>query len=100
MEMQMLIKGDSCHATLQGQFVFSDNLLFKTLLDNIANSAVKHIILYMEQVHFVDSAALGMLLLARDAAEKHHKTIIIEGLHGQVKRMFEMARFYEMFTIR
>lgn len=54
----------------------------------------------MRQVDFVDSAALGMLLLARDEAQKHDKKLIISGIQGQVKKMFTVARFDSLFSLQ
>ena len=85
--------------TLSGKFTFSDHTEFRSVLDTIAEDEVQKIVLHMAGVEFVDSAALGMLLLARDVAEKHHKHITIEGPTGQVKKMFEMARFSTLFTM-
>ena len=53
----------------------------------------------MAQVNFVDSAALGMLLLARDEAEKYRKQLVLRGAAGQVKKMFDMARFNMLFSL-
>lgn len=84
---------------LKGKFTFSDNAAFRTVLGRIPDSAIRQIIFDVKDLEFVDSAALGMFLLAHDEAVKHKKTVIIRGAQGQVKKMISMARFENYFTI-
>lgn len=99
MEITSLINNRSYHFTLSGTFTFNDHAAFRDVLTHMADSNIDELILHMNQVEFVDSAALGMLLLARDEAEKHHKKLIISGATGQVKKMFDMAKFGSIFTM-
>ncbi len=83
---------------LQGRFTFNDNPVFReVILDKINDPEVKTIALNMERVEFVDSAALGMLLLAHDEAKALNKQLHLHGINGQVKRIFDMARFDQFF---
>jgi HptB-dependent secretion and biofilm anti anti-sigma factor len=50
-------------------------------------------------VQEVDSAGLGMLLLARDEAKKNNRELILKGPCGQVKRMFGVTKFDTLFSI-
>ena len=93
-------QGSRLEVTLSGKFTFSDNQAYRNILEQIANPQVTHITFHMRQVDFVDSAALGMLLLARDEAQKHDKKLIISGIQGQVKKMFSVARFDSLFSLQ
>jgi len=84
--------------SLIGHFTFTDNPEFRDILEVIPKPEITQIIVQMDKVDFVDSAALGMLLLARESAEKHGKKLVISGTQGQVKRIFEMARFDQIFN--
>ncbi len=85
--------------SLQGRFTFSDNPKFREIiLDKIRGNEVKQIVLNMDKLEFVDSAALGMLLLGYDEAKEHHKSLSLQGVTGQVKRIFNMARFEQFFS--
>lgn len=86
--------------TMRGRFTFADNAKFRDVIQSISSSNIRQILLRMEQVEFVDSAALGMLLLAKDEAEKQKKGIVVQGAHGQVKRMFDLAHFNQFFTLQ
>jgi anti-anti-sigma factor len=88
------------NATLSGKFTFFDHAAFREILDEIGNENAKQIVLDMASVTFIDSAGLGQLLLAHDAATKFKKPLIIKGANGQVKKMFDVAHFETMFTLQ
>lgn len=100
MEYTKVIKGDHCEVSMKGKFTFSDHKDFKSVLSIFSDSSIKSLVLHFSAVEFVDSAALGILLLARDEAQKCAKELIITNPVGQVKKMFEISRFYDLFTIQ
>jgi anti-anti-sigma factor len=99
MEITKYLKQGVFDVTMQGKFTFNDHHEFREILQDMGSGEVRQIILHMSKVEFVDSAALGMLLLAADEAEKHQKHLMISGATGQVKKMFDMARFHKLFTM-
>ena len=62
-------------------------------------ASLKRLCIELSQVEFVDSAALGILLLARDEAEKSSTKLVLKSPQGQVKRMFEISKFHDLFNI-
>ena len=99
MEIIKQLKQGTYDVTMRGQFTFNDHPGFREILQEIGSKDVRQIVLHMSHVEFVDSSALGMLLLAADEAEKHQKHLVISGAVGQVKKMFTMARFDTLFTM-
>ncbi|MEI7669499.1 MAG: STAS domain-containing protein [Pseudomonadota bacterium] len=87
------------NAIFTGKFTFMDNPAFRSVLDSMLDKEVNQLVIEMKGVEFVDSAALGMLLLARDEAMKNNKKLIIKGINGQVKKMFELAHFEQFFNL-
>jgi anti-anti-sigma factor len=57
------------------------------------------IVIDLAKVEFIDSAGLGMLLIARDEASKASRQLTLRGPQGQVKRMFAVTRFETLFAI-
>ncbi len=99
MEYTKTIKGNICSIKMQGKFTFSDHGVFKDVVDVVNEGALSQIDLDLNQVEFIDSAGLGMLLLFRDEAKKAGKKLILKSPQGQVEKMFKIARFYELFEI-
>ena len=100
MDYTKIIDSGVCNIVMKGKFNFSDHLSFKALFDVFDDSSVKAVQYDLRGVDFVDSAALGLLLLSLDEAKKASKPLILIGPQGQVQKMFEISRFYELFDIR
>ncbi len=86
-------------ATLKGRFTFSDHEKFLEIVNNIKNGDTKTVTIDLSSIEFVDSAALGMLLLARDEAEKKQIKVELRGAQGQVAKMFKVSKFDTLFNI-
>ena len=99
MEITKHLKQGIYDVTMRGKFTFTDHPEFREILQEMGGNDVRQIVFHMSNVEFVDSAALGMLLLAGDEAEKYQKNLVISGAAGQVKKMFNMARFDTLFTM-
>jgi anti-anti-sigma factor len=53
----------------------------------------------LSAVDYVDSSALGMLLLLRDRVRGDAQRIHLRGLHGQPRAVLTMAKFDRMFKM-
>jgi len=84
---------------MAGRFTFNDNNIFRPVLDNIAKEGIRCVVFDIGQTEYMDSAALGMLLLARDEAERNSCSIVLKSPQGYIKKLFTVSKFYEMFNI-
>ncbi len=66
----------------------------------IGSSEISAIEIDLGNVDYLDSAALGMLLLLRDQASGTHKTVILSNCHGVVQQILDIANFKKLFTIQ
>ena len=82
---------------VRGRFVFSDYMAFRKAVELALVDKPKRLTIDLAQCEFIDSAALGMLLLARDEAAKVKTEVCIFKAHGQVERVLEVARFSSLF---
>lgn len=85
--------------TLKGKFTFADHESFRDVINTIKMGKIKSITLDLANVDFIDSAALGMLLIAREEAEKTHVNLILQNPSGQIHKMFKVSKFDTLFTI-
>lgn len=99
--MQYHIKttSDTTEAVFSGKFTFVDNAAFRSVLKLFDDEKVRCLVLDLGGVEFVDSAALGMLLIARDESSRTGKALILRHPAGQVKKIFEISKFYDLFSI-
>ena len=85
---------------LSGRFDFSAQRNFSNCLDSqMANPAVKEIRIDFAHVEYLDSSALGMLLLAKERMENERKKISLTNCSGGVKRILDIANFDRLFAI-
>ncbi len=101
----MLIKekmdGSASWLSLEGRFDFHSHRDFRTAYEAVlAKAEVREIVLDFRLVDYLDSSALGMLLLLREKAEAVGKKVKLANLTGSVKQVMEIANFGKLFTIQ
>jgi HptB-dependent secretion and biofilm anti anti-sigma factor len=97
--MQIHVDREAGHISMSGEFTFSDHGPFKEIVNEIAATKGRPIVIDLSKLDFIDSAGLGMLLLARDEAKKIERKLILRHPVGQVKRMFGVTKFDTLFTV-
>lgn len=85
--------------SLDGSFTFDDHPVFRALLRLLEADGINACELDLSGVSFIDSAALGMLLLLREKAQAHGFSVTLARPRGQVKKMLDISEFGTMFRI-
>ncbi len=99
MEYKIAVKGGTFEAKLSKKITFSDLDGFREMVKRMVDSGSNSHIVDLADVEFIDSAGLGMLLLARDEISKKSSSLILKSPRGQVQRMLHVARFELKFDI-
>lgn len=99
--MQYSVKNfnQSLEVSLGGRFTFSDNPAFYKIMEAV-DAKVTCVLVDVTAVEFMDSAALGMLLVLKDTTDKRNIKLVLKGPSGHVKKLFEISKFYQMFDIQ
>ncbi len=84
---------------LEGSLTFPDNGAFRNIVHDLARHQGDRAILDLTRLEFLDSAGLGMLLLARDTASEHKIALSLRSPQDQVRRMLDIARFDELIPL-
>lgn len=85
---------------LQGRFDFNAHREFREAIDNALRLAdVKQIQIDLGGVDYLDSSALGMLLMLRDRAKGASRAASLANARGAVKQVLDIANFDRLFTI-
>lgn len=85
--------------TCSGSFTFADNQRFRHAMNSILEQEDSKAVLDLSGVTYIDSAALGMLLLLREMLEEKNISLMLYKPKDQVAKMFEISKFNELFTI-
>lgn len=89
---------DGMLIALRGAFTFKDHHVFRSLLDALHGGGNGHV-LDLSGLDFIDSAGLGMLLLADDEARGAGWQLTLRRPSAQVARLFEVAALDTIFRI-
>ncbi len=98
MEFTQQKGADGMIMALRGSFTFKDHHAFRALLDALRSGGQRHV-LDLSGLEFVDSAALGMLLIADDEARGGGWTLTLRRPSPQVARLMEVAAMESIFAI-
>lgn len=83
---------------VSGRFDFSMHQDFRKVSEQDA-VGVKSIIIDLGRTEYVDSSALGMLLVLRDKVGDHQAAIRIVNARPDVKKILQIANFDKLFTL-
>lgn len=84
---------------IDGRFDFSAHQEFRDAYENISND-VKSYIVDLGNTSYLDSSALGMLLLLRDHAGGDNSSIKIIKCNEDVRKILTISNFEQLFTIQ
>ena len=89
---------DGKEILVSGSFTFRDHDTFFEIVSLIKSAQDKNIVFNMSDCDFIDSAALGMFVIAHDEASSKGITLSIKGVKGKVKDVMYAARFDSLYT--
>lgn len=92
------ITGDELTIRIKGRFDFSSHQEFRDSYEKAANSVEQYVI-DMQDTTYLDSSALGMLLLLRDRAGGDNARIRIENCRPDVRKILTISNFEQLFRI-
>jgi anti-anti-sigma factor len=84
---------------LQGRFDFNAHREFRDAVERALKEAAPQIKVDLAGVDYLDSSALGMLLMLRDKAKGAGKSVSLANARGAVKQVIEIANFGKLFLL-
>jgi anti-anti-sigma factor len=99
MEYNKRLENDALHIKLDGSFTIADSDYFLTMLDGVDHTVIHTVKLDFSQLKFIDSSALGLLLLLKHEAQKRGMIAQLTNLSGQVWKAINLCQFDKLFEI-
>ena len=90
---------DSIEVEIAEQLTYADHAAFRNIIDGMIEAEARHCVIDIKALETVDSAGLGMFMIAHEECERHSTELVIRAPQGQVKRMLELARFDTILRI-
>lgn len=86
---------------LRGRFDFTSHRDFKHAYESaFATGDVGEVVVDMREVEYLDSSALGMLLLLRDKGKSLSKPVSLANCTGSVRDVLRVANFDKLFVLQ
>jgi len=101
MRINVKTSEDKSVISLNGRFDFKAHRDFRESYEaTIAAPGVRKLEVDMGAVDYLDSSALGMLLMLRERAQAAKKDIALTNCRGTVKQILDIANFQTLFAVR
>lgn len=92
---------DTATIYLSGHFAFKAHRDFKAAYERqLADFGIGRLIVNLAEVEYLDSSALGMLLVLRDHALAANKPLVLSSPSPIAVRTFDIAGFPKLFNIQ
>lgn len=100
MQVNVTRDGNKVQVRLSGRFDFNTHREFRTAVDPlVADASVSHVSIDFSDVDYLDSSALGMLLMLRDKAKSAGREVALSNCSGAVKQVLDIANFSKLFRV-
>ena len=90
--------GQTLVISVEGRFDFSSHQAFRDAYEQ-GDDGVERYVIDLSETTYLDSSALGMLLLLRDHAGGDAARISIENCNSDVRRILSISNFEQLFSI-
>ena len=99
MQATVTVRDGIAAISLQGRFDFNSHREFRDAIDTVLASPATAIAVDFAGVEYLDSSALGMLLMLRDRAKGIGRDVALANCRGTVKQILDIANFGKLFKI-
>lgn len=90
---------DATVLELKGDLTYSNRAAFKTAVEQVKSRGCRHLIVNMEQVRFVDSSGLGLLVLVSQTFKLQQAQLSLLKPQSYVREILSLANIPKMIPI-
>ncbi len=99
MNFETNVNSGQVNVTLSGKIYVDDAASLRESLLEYVDQGYKNFHVSMDHVDYIDSSGLGVLVAVQKRVLEHQGQIVLSGLHGAVKEIFELTRLTKVFQI-
>jgi HptB-dependent secretion and biofilm anti anti-sigma factor len=101
MDANVTVSPELATLHLIGRFDFRAHREFREAVEKLLEQAPgKTVHVNLSEVSYLDSSALGMLLMLRDKAKSASRDVQLVGVKGSVRQVLDIANFSKLFSIQ
>lgn len=100
MTVKTQVTGEKAKLSLNGRFDFTAHREFRQGYEGaLKQPGVTGLEVDLGGVDYIDSSALGMLLLLKESAERNRTHLALINCTGSVRRVLDVANFGKLFSL-
>jgi anti-anti-sigma factor len=100
MTVKTQVVGNGAKLSLSGRFDFTAHREFRQSYENVLQQpGIAGLEVDLGGVDYIDSSALGMLLLLKESAERGNLRLALTNCTGSVRRVLDVANFGKLFSL-
>lgn len=84
---------------LEGNFTYTQRKPFQEMLKAVSVDPMEHIIIDLSQVAFLDSAALGLLMISHRQLQAEKRTLSLAHPQPTVRQIIELANLHKTIPL-
>jgi anti-anti-sigma factor len=84
---------------MNGELTLADHSRIRRLIGEMMRTDPVRLVLDLAGLEFIDSAGVGMVLIAHEEAGRHGKELALRGPRGQVRRVLDLAQLDKVVCI-
>lgn len=101
MGITVQVREGAARIAMSGRFDFQVHREFKeSYMPLMDNAGVREIEVELSKVDYLDSSALGMLMLLNERAKVANKSVTLLNASGVVSQVLDVANFSKIFNIK
>lgn len=100
MQISTSMNSDRAVIKLAGRFDFNEHRVVKAAYEPLLQQdGLKTLEIDLKGIEYLDSSALGMLMLMRERAQSAGKTVLLSNPSETVAQILDIANFSKLFTV-
>jgi len=98
MPMTLKDEGPKVRVLFTGAVTFAENNEFRNLLKELRRRELSSCLFDLSELEMIDSAGLGMFLIAKEQADASGWKLSVEGATGHVQDMLKLTKLLELIN--
>jgi anti-sigma B factor antagonist len=98
MNTSQFVKENITVFNISGRFVMANSNQVKKEIDEAVLQGVNQLIIDLSEVDFIDSSALGVLIIILKKMQEHSRSLCLV-TNAKVQSVIELTRLHTLFTI-
>lgn len=99
MTITRAVSGDVGELHFEGKLLFLSGADFHKNLKELLDCNIKSLSIYLDKLTFMDSAGLGMIMVAQKECDKLSIPLTLYHPSGDAKSLLQITKSYERFNI-